>query len=132
MFVTTSVVFQMKDIKLDELQLKIMNVLWLKKEATVLEIKEELLGSKELAVTTISTVLSRLEKKDIVNYRKEGKQYVYRPNVAENEVKQSMVTTLVNRLFHGDKASLVNFLVSDTEIDKEELEKLKDKINNLK
>lgn len=122
----------MKEVKLDELQLKIMNILWQKKEATVVEIKEALLESRELAITTISTVLSRLVKKDIVNYRKEGKQYVYRPKVAETEVRRSMVTTLVERLFHGDKASLVNFLVSDTEIDKVELEKLKDKINNMK
>lgn len=122
----------MGGIKLDELQLKIMGVLWIKKEATVLEIKEALHESRELAVTTISTVLSRLEKRDVVKHRKEGKQYIYRPNVAEGAVRQSMVSTLVERLFNGDNASLVNFLVSETDITPNEIEALKEKINNLK
>ena len=95
----------------------------------MLEIKESLLESKELAVTTISTVLSRLEKKNIVSHRKEGKHYVYSPQVAESTVKQSMVYYLIDRLFNGDKASLVNFLVNETNIDPKEIKTLKDKIH---
>ena len=118
--------------KLDELQLKIMRVLWSRQEATVLEIRESLLESKELAVTTISTVLSRLEKRNIVSHRKEGKRYVYMPEVKEKDIKQSMVSSLVNRYFNGDNISLVNYLVNETDIDQEEIKALKDKINNMK
>ncbi len=122
----------MSKIRLDELQLKIMHVLWQKKEATVVEIKDALSDKGNPAITTISTVLSRLAKRKIVMYRKRGKQYIYKANIHENAVKHSMVSILVDRLFKGNISSLMNFLVTETDIDPEEIEKLRDKIDRSK
>ncbi len=121
----------MKKIKLDELQLAIMQVLWDKGEATVAEIQEALKDSRDLAITTIGTVLSRLEdKKKAVTHVTQGRKYVYRAIISEQETKSSMVHSLVKQLFKGQSASLVNHLLQEDELDKNELEQLKEMIKN--
>ncbi|EAY26552.1 BlaI/MecI/CopY family transcriptional regulator [Microscilla marina] len=121
----------MKKIKLDELQLAIMQVLWDKGEATVAEIQEALKGSRDLAITTIGTVLSRLEdKKKAVTHVTQGRKYVYQAVISEQETKSSMVHSLVKQLFKGRSASLVNHLLQEDELDKNELEQLKEMIKN--
>lgn len=115
----------MKKIKLDELQLAIMQVLWSNGEQSVAQIQECLSGQKELAITTIATVLKRLEKKGIVSHREEGRKYIFQAVLSEEETKQSMVSHIVKQLFRGDSASLVNHLIKENEFDPEELESLK-------
>ncbi|WP_282163216.1 BlaI/MecI/CopY family transcriptional regulator [Ulvibacterium marinum] len=119
----------MDKIRLDELQLKIMHVLWQEREASVAEIKDALTNKGNPAITTVSTVLSRLQKKGIVSYRKQGKQYIYKADVPENKVKHSMVSMLVERLFHGNTTSLMNFLVAETDLDTEEIRELRKKVD---
>ncbi|CAN5166479.1 BlaI/MecI/CopY family transcriptional regulator [soil metagenome] len=119
----------MKKIKLDELQIAIMKVLWELKEATVVQVKDSLKEEdRELAPTTIGTILSRLEKKGVVDHRSEGRLYIYRPLITEEETKSSMVSILLDQLFQGDSTSLVNHLLKESEFDKDELQKLKELI----
>jgi predicted transcriptional regulator len=119
----------MKKIKLDDLQIAIMKVLWELKEATVVQVKDALKEEdRELAPTTIGTILSRLEKKGVVKHRSEGRLYIYRPIITEEETKSSMVSILINQLFQGDSTSLVNHLLKESEFDKDELQKLKELI----
>ncbi|HAS47154.1 MAG TPA: BlaI family transcriptional regulator [Microscillaceae bacterium] len=116
----------MSKIKLDELQLAIMQVLWEKEEATVAEIQEALKNSRDLAITTIGTVLSRLEeKKGAVTHVTVGRKYVYKPAISEQETKTSMVGNLVKQLFKGRSVSLVNHLIEKDELNQTELDELK-------
>ncbi len=121
----------MKKIKLDELQLAIMQVLWQKGEASVAEIQDALKDSRDLAITTIGTVLSRLEdKKKAVTHSRQGRKYVYKAIISEEETKSSMVNSLVKQLFKGRSVSLVNHLLQEDELDKTELDQLKEMIKN--
>ena len=81
----------MREVKLSDLQAAIMQVLWKKNEATASAVQEVLNGERELAKTTVSTVLSRLEDKGIVGHRTEGRAFVYFPAVSQEEVRRSMV-----------------------------------------
>jgi len=110
---------------LGELQHAIMQVLWGRNEATVAEVHEALYDERGLAPTTIATMLRKMEDKGVVTHRVEGRQFVYRPAVSEDEVRSSMVGELLERLFAGDAAALVSHLVADREIDHEEIERLR-------
>ncbi len=101
---------------LTELQLALMEVLWTRGEATVSEVQEDLLESRGLAMTTVATLLSRLEKRGVVTHRTEGRQYVYRASVSREEVCDSMVSALTNRLFRGDVTALLSHLLTASEI----------------
>lgn len=117
----------MEKVKLDELQLKIMRVLWQEEEATVVQIREAL--HRVYAVTTIGTILTRLKKRNIVDYKKNGRQYVYSPMITEDTVQSSMVNTLVEQLFEGSSSNLVNHLLKQSEFDATQLEALRSLID---
>ena len=115
----------MEKIKLDELQLKIMKVLWALGEASVSKIQEALKPEREFAITTINTVLQRLYKKEIVDFHKEGRQYIYKPLISEKDTKTSMATNLVEQMFGGKSSVLVNHLLEENAFKADELEQLK-------
>lgn len=115
-----------KDPTLSELQMAIMRVLWDSGEATVAEVQAALQAqNRELAPTTVATMLSRLEKRSLLTHRTENRQYVYRALVSEREVRRSMVRDLVGQLFQGDVKALVSHLVRESEIDETDLNELK-------
>jgi predicted transcriptional regulator len=111
---------------LGELQHAIMRVLWDEGEATVARVHEAL-GEQggARALTTVATMLSKLEKKGVVAHRADGRQFVYRPLVREVDVARRMVADLTDRLFQGDVAALVSHLLREQEIDADELERLR-------
>lgn len=109
---------------LGDLQLAIMRVLWGRREASAAEVHAALEAERGLAPTTIATMLTKLEKKGVVDHRTEGRRFVYRPLVSEREVKRSMVGELTERLFRGDAAALVSHLIAEHEIDPAELAEL--------
>jgi BlaI family penicillinase repressor len=100
---------------LSELQLDLMRVLWARGEASVGEVAEALAPARGLAHTTVATLLSRLAVRGAVEARRDGRQLVYRACVSEPQVRRSMVSTLIQRLFSGDPNALLAHLVSETD-----------------
>ena len=109
---------------LGELQYAIMRVLWVEGEASVSTVWESLPRQHQRALTTIATMLSKMERKGVVRHRAEGRHFIYLPTVTEAEVHRTMVAELTERLFQGDTAALVAHLIEEQEIDGGELEKL--------
>ena len=114
---------------LGDLQHAIMSVLWGGGEATTAAVHEALRSERGLALTTIATMLRKMEDKGVVAHRSEGRQFVYRPTVTEDEIRQSMVGELVKRLFDGDAKALVAHLVSEHEIEADDLAALRRKVS---
>ena len=111
--------------QLGDLQLAIMRVLWERGEAPAIEVHRALFEERRLAVTTIKTMLRKMEEYGCVEHRTKGRQFIYRPAIAEADVRRSMVADLVTRLFSGDSTALVNHLVRSGEIDPDDLDDLR-------
>ncbi|MFQ5350543.1 MAG: BlaI/MecI/CopY family transcriptional regulator [Thermoanaerobaculia bacterium] len=111
--------------QLGDLQLAIMRVLWRQGEATVRQVQDALEASRPLALTTVATMLTKMESKGVVGHRAEGRRYVYRPLVSERQVRRSMVRRLTEGLFAGDSLAVVSHLLSEREIPAAELAELK-------
>lgn len=114
-----------EDTTLSELQLELMRVLWARGEASTADVAEVLASSRGLAHTTIATLLSRLEKRGVVESRRDGRQLVYRARVAEGDVRRSMVSGLLGSLFGGDARALIAHLVREEEIAAGDLERVR-------
>jgi predicted transcriptional regulator len=106
-----------------------MRVLWNRGQATVAEVHEALEPERGLALTTIATMLTKMEKKGVVDHHAEGRRFIYRPTVSESQVRRSMVADLTSQLFRGDVTALVNHLLSEHEIDDRELTQLRELIS---
>ncbi|HYU34125.1 MAG TPA: BlaI/MecI/CopY family transcriptional regulator [Thermoanaerobaculia bacterium] len=113
---------------LGDLQLAIMRVLWARGESTVADVHEALEPERGLALTTIATMLAKMEKKGVVDHWTEGRRFIYRPLVSEDKVRRSMVADLTAQLFRGDAAALVNHLLSEHDIQSQELAQLRNLI----
>lgn len=110
--------------QLTNLQMDVMQVLWQQNEATVSQVHAALHEERQLAMTTVATLLSRLEKYGLLTHRTEGRQYVYRPLVSQSEVRRSQLTDLINQFFHGNPADLVYHLINEAKVDDEDLARL--------
>ena len=119
----------MSAIRLADLQLAIMDVLWERGSATVTDVHGALLEDRGLAPTTVATMLTKLEKKGVVRHETEGRRYVFFPTVSRSEVQTSMTSDLTERLFGGRASALVAHLLDEHEVSKDELEQLRQMID---
>lgn len=112
-------------IGLTSLQLSILHILWDRGEATTQEVWESLLDERTLALTTVATLLTRLERKKVLVHRREGRQHVFRATVTRAEVRRSKVKDLTQNLFGGDVAALMSHLVRADEVEADELARIR-------
>ncbi len=110
--------------RLGDLQIRIMKVLWSRGEATVAEVHKALEGGRELAYTTVATMLRKMEGRGLVRHRVEARSFVYQTLVAEDAVSRGMADHLLDRLFEGSLADMVRHLLSTREVSREELAKI--------
>jgi predicted transcriptional regulator len=112
------------DIALSDLQLDLMRALWRSGELSVAQVAEALPG-RDLAHTTVATLLTRLEKRGVVACRREGRLLLYSAAVSEAQVRRSMVSSLIAQVFRGDSKALLAHLVSEREVAPGDLEKVR-------
>jgi BlaI family transcriptional regulator, penicillinase repressor len=115
--------------ELSDLQLDVVRVLWARREATSAEVQASLDRSRGLALTTISTILTRLERRGVVTHRVEGRQHIYRARVSEGDVRRSMLGSLVDSVFQGDPTALVSQLLSADDLSPGDLDRIRELIN---
>lgn len=111
--------------QLGDLQLAIMRVLWDRGEAAASDVHKALLEERGLAITTIKTMLRKLEERGVVKHRENGRQFIYQAVRAESDVREGMVGDLVRQLFSGDSNALVNHLLQSGDVDADEISELK-------
>jgi BlaI family transcriptional regulator, penicillinase repressor len=109
---------------LTPLQLAVMQALWAQDEASVADVQRGMPG-KRLALTTVATLLSRLERRGLLAHRVEGRQYLYRSLVSPADVRQSVTRDLLGSLFHGDVTAFMTQLLDARELTREEVGDLK-------
>ena len=113
-----------EDIVLSDLQLDLMRVLWRSGELSVAEVTEAL-ADRDLAHTTVATLLTRLEKRGVVESRRDGRVLAYRASVSEAQVRRNMVSSLIAQVFRGDPRALLAHLVSEREVAPGDLEQVR-------
>lgn len=89
------------------LELDCMNTLWPMGEGTVREIRDRLAERRTRAYTTIMTIMDRLARKGVVDRRKTGRKYIYRPRLSAHEARTHALERVVENFFGGSKESLL-------------------------
>lgn len=94
---------------LTPLELEIMHVLWETGPANVQTVQQQL--KRQLAYTTVQTMLNILHKKGRVRRNLKDRAYFYKPVVSRSHVTREHMSDIVDRLFGGSAESLVMSLV---------------------
>jgi len=109
---------------LTEAELRLMEVLWQKRSATIADVTEAL-PPPPIAYNTVLTTMRILEQKGYVSHEEEGRAYVYSPLVEREEAAQSAVGLLLNRFFGNKSAELALRLIENERPGAAELQRLK-------
>jgi predicted transcriptional regulator len=107
---------------LTPLELEIMHVLWNEGASNVQSVQQQL--ERELAYTTVQTMLNILHRKGKVKRILKDRAYFYSPVVTRSHVVGNHLTDLVERLFGGSAESLVMSLVETKHLTPKKLARL--------
>jgi BlaI family penicillinase repressor len=113
------------DQSLTPLELEIMSVLWETGPANVQTVQSRLQG-RELAYTTVQTMLNILHRKGKVKRVLQNRAYFYRAILSRPRVVRQAVSDVINRFFGGSADSLVLNLVETNQLTPERLARLQD------
>jgi BlaI family transcriptional regulator, penicillinase repressor len=108
--------------RLTPLELEIMKVLWETGAANVQTVQQRL--ERELAYTTVQTMLNILHRKGKVKRTLKDRAYFYRPAVSRSQVVKQAVNDLVEHLFGGSVENLVMSLVETKHLTPEKMTRL--------
>ncbi|WP_082566966.1 BlaI/MecI/CopY family transcriptional regulator [Janibacter sp. Soil728] len=98
---------------LGDLEQAIMDVLWADEAGTGLTVREvsDRLTGRDLAYTTVMTVLSRLEVKGVTTRERDGRAWRYRPaSTRESLTAQAMRSPLHDLSSADRQAAILHFL----------------------
>jgi predicted transcriptional regulator len=101
---------------LTQQELAIMKVIWRLEKATVREVYEALLESRQIAYTTVMTMMGILEKKGYLKKSLADRAHVYTPVKKRQQVVGAMVRDFVERVFDGASDSLLLALAKDNKL----------------
>ncbi len=112
-----------------ELELEILKVLWRIGPATVKQVREELATVRDLAYTTVMTMMTILDGKGYVTRAKDGRSFIYEATYHEQKASKNMLQDVVDRLFGGSTKAVMQHLIETSELDEAELKQIRSLIN---
>ena len=106
-------------------ELEMMNVIWRIGPCSVLQIVEQLRPERELAYTSVSTIVRILEQKGYVTSSKEGRGHLYEAAVSKEEYQRSTVQRMVTSVFDNAPALLVRRLLDTQSLSSDDLAEIR-------
>ncbi len=90
-----------------------MKAIWANGPSTVREVYDDLRERRDIAYTTVQTMMNLLETKGHLSRTPRERAAVYAPTQPKQTVIRSMVAEFVERLFDGSAKPLLAHLVKD-------------------
>src|SRR3954464_7288774 len=97
-------------------ELAIMKVVWTCEPATVRDVYEQLRARREIAYTTVLTMMKILEQKGYVSKERVDRAFVYRPSKPRQQVLGGMIREFIDRVFDGSSRPMLVHLVKHTKL----------------
>lgn len=111
--------------QLTDVELEMMNIVWRIGPCNVHQILEHLPQERQLAYTSVSTMVRILEQKQFVRSIKDGRGHLYQAMVSREDYEAVSVSTIVRNVFQGEPSQLVMRLLASDQLTKDDLEHIK-------
>ena len=123
-----------KYVKPTESELEILQVLWERGLATVREVHEELVKSKDIGYTTTLKLMQIMHDKGLVKRDESMRTHVYQAAVNKEKTQKHLLSKMIDTLFGGSSTQLVLQALGNSEgkASAEEIEQIQTLLNNLK
>jgi len=119
-----------KMIKLPASELEIMQALWVLDEEGEKFISASLIMKRfpalnRLKLTTVLTLITRLQNKGFINTEKLGRSNCYTPKISSADYRKFAYGDFVEKVYRNDRMDLFSALVNDDALTKEDLAEIK-------
>jgi predicted transcriptional regulator len=121
-----------KTIKPTESELEILQILWKKGNASVREVHEELLVTKEAGYTTTLKLMQIMHEKGLVKRDDSIKTHIYQAAVSKEKTQKHLLNKMIDTVFGGSPGELVMQALGNHKASAEELEEIQKILDNLK
>lgn len=116
--------------RLGKVQLQIMQVIWKHGKVTARQITEELGKTDNIAHSTVQTLLRKMEFKGAITHELDDRTFVFRALYQQNNVKDTAIQDILQRVFGGSVYGLVSQLLKRETIQPDEMRRLRELIRN--
>ena len=106
-------------------ELEMMSVIWRLGQCAVSQVQEALRPERDLAYTSISTIVRILEQKGFVASEKEGRGHLYAPLVSKEAYQTRSLQHLVRHVFDSTPTLLVQRLLDSGRLSEKELAEIR-------
>ena len=118
--------------KVSESEAEVLSVLMRMKQATAVELHEEISRTRKWAHATVLTFLRRLETKGLVQHRRDGqfRAFIYRPTRHAAPTRRSVLRNVLMRVFGGTPLPLVSSLLEERRLSEDDIAQLRQLIDH--
>ncbi len=116
--------------KLSDNDFEIMNIIWDNEEITAIEIANRLAEKKGWKKPTVYTLIDRLIKKGAI--KRSEPDYLCKAVINKDDVRKTETAGLLEKLYNGSAKLLVSGFIKDNRLSKQELDELRELIDNMK
>lgn len=102
-----------------------MNVIWRLGPCTVSQVQAALSAERELAYTSVSTIVRILEQKGFVRSEKAGRGHLYSATISKEAYQGLSLEHLVNEVFDATPSLLVQRLLDSGRLTEKELAEIR-------
>lgn len=110
--------------KLTRFEEDVMKVLWKQGASSVHQVIDTLPQERKKTYTSVSTILRILEGKQYVCSHKQGRGHIYSANYSQEDYAQQSLEHLITYGFSNQPAKLVNYLINNSLLSKDDLQHL--------
>jgi BlaI family transcriptional regulator, penicillinase repressor len=103
----------------------IIKVVWELEPCSAGTVQEYLHSSRKWAYSTVKTLMERMVKKGFLSSKKTKNVTRYSATISENDAKRLEIAKTAKRAFDDDPASMVKFMLENTNLPIEKLDKLR-------
>lgn len=112
-------------------EMEVLREVWSLGSATARQVHDRILTRRRIAYTTVMTVLKNLAEKGYLRFEAQGTAYVYTAERAADEVRATVLSGILDKVFGGSASSLVQALAQQEALSPTERDEIRRLIDSL-
>ncbi|MBT8296003.1 MAG: BlaI/MecI/CopY family transcriptional regulator [Gramella sp.] len=107
---------------------QLMQILWKKENAFMKDLVEAYPDPKP-ALTTVATLLKRMQDKQFVGYIQKGRSREYFPKVSRKKYFSKQMNGMIKNFFNDSASQFASFFTTETDLSDKELKEIREIID---
>lgn len=114
-----------------DLEMQILSVLWERGPSPAREVLANMPDGKKRAYTSVLSAMQVMERKGMLSHTTEGNTHIFATTKKKQQVVQPMMRTIIERIFAGNSAAAVQYLIEEGDVGEAELAEIRKLINTI-